>query len=199
MARSGAQETGGAAPVRRMRRADRREQILDAATRAFARTGYAATSLDDIADEAAITRVILYRHFDSKNAMYRAVLERASERLAAAVGTEGFDDYSIAALLSAAAADPDGFRLVFRHAMREPEFRDITDALSTTSVDAAHRALAAQIDDDPWARWAARVVPAMAIESVIAWLDTGQPDGVDAAAARIGTAVHGVIAAAQHD
>lgn len=198
MGRSDAQ-VGTAAPARRMRRADRREQILDAATRAFARTGYAATSLDDIADEAAVTRVILYRHFESKNAMYRAVLERAGARLASAVGTEGFDDRSITALLSAAAADPDGFRLMFRHAMREPEFSDITDALSATSVDAAHRALAVQIGDDRWAGWAARVVPAMAIESVIAWLDTGQPDGVDAAAARIGGAIHGVIAAAQRD
>ncbi|MBA2695026.1 MAG: helix-turn-helix transcriptional regulator, partial [Actinobacteria bacterium] len=58
-----------------MRRADRREQILDAATRAFARTGYTATGLDDLAEEAGITRVILYRHFDAKQDMYRAVLD----------------------------------------------------------------------------------------------------------------------------
>ena len=52
-------------PVRRLRRAERREQILAAATRAFARADFTATSLDHIAAEAGITRVILYRHFDS--------------------------------------------------------------------------------------------------------------------------------------
>src|SRR6266545_5001143 len=42
-------EAAAPAPVRRLRRAERREQILAAATRAFARAGFAATSLDDIA------------------------------------------------------------------------------------------------------------------------------------------------------
>ncbi len=48
-------------PGRRLPRAQRREQILTAATEAFARSGFAATSLEDIAAEAGITRVILYR------------------------------------------------------------------------------------------------------------------------------------------
>ena len=51
--------------VRRMARAERREHLLDAATRAFARSGFAGTSLDNIAAEAGVTHVILYRHFDS--------------------------------------------------------------------------------------------------------------------------------------
>lgn len=185
-----------ASTVRRMRRADRREQILDAATRAFSRTGYSATSLDDLAAEASITRVLLYRHFDSKNAMYRAALDRACTRLAGTVGTDDFDDGSIAALLRGAAADPDGFRLVFRHAVREPEFRDVTDALTTTAVDVARRHLVELIDDEVWVDWAARVIPTVTVEAVIAWLDAGQPDPGHAAD-RIGLAVHGVIAAAQ--
>lgn len=189
---------GERGPVRRLRRADRREQILAAATRAFARTGYAATSLDDIAAEAEITRVLLYRHFDSKSDMYRAVLERAGTRLAETVGTDHFDDSSIPALLRAAAADPDGFRLMFRHAVREPEFRDLTDTLTATSTEVAHRHLAHQIDDERWADWAAQVIPKMTIEAVIAWLDTGQPDTEDAAG-RIAMAVHGIIQAAQHE
>src|SRR5262249_15570698 len=72
---------------RGLRRAERREQILAAATGAFARAGFTTTSLDDIAAEAGITRVILYRHFDSKADMYRSVLDRACTRLADMVGT----------------------------------------------------------------------------------------------------------------
>src|SRR5262249_61680205 len=72
-------------PVRRLPRAQRREQILVAATEAFARSGFAATGLDDIASQAGVTRVILYRHFDSKTDLYQAVLDRMCARLDAHV------------------------------------------------------------------------------------------------------------------
>ncbi|TQL91154.1 TetR/AcrR family transcriptional regulator [Pseudonocardia kunmingensis] len=181
--------------ARRMRRADRRAQILDAATRAFARTGFAATGLDQIAAEAAITRVLLYRHFDSKADLYAAVLDRACRRLEGSVGSDDFDEQAIPALLQAAAADPDAFRLLFRHAAREPEFRGRMDGLAAGSVDIARRNLAAMIPDGAWLDWAARLIPTLTIEAVIAWLDAGQPDP-DRAADRISRAVHGVIDAA---
>ena len=183
-------------PVRRMRRADRREQILDAATRAFARAGFTATGLDDVAAEAGITRVLLYRHFDSKADMYRAVLERVCRRLAEQVGTDDYDERSIPSLLRAATADPDGFRLLFHHAAREPEFRDVVDHLTTTSVDVARRNIATRLPGGPWLDWAARLLPTLTTEAVIAWLDAGQPDP-ETAADRIGRAVHGVLQAAQ--
>ncbi|MEU6649797.1 helix-turn-helix domain-containing protein [Streptomyces sp. NPDC046900] len=58
-------------PVQRLPRAEPREQILEAAAEAFARSGFAATSLDDIAAQAGITRSILYRHFDSETDLYQ--------------------------------------------------------------------------------------------------------------------------------
>jgi AcrR family transcriptional regulator len=179
-----------------MPRAQRREQLLDAATRAFARTGFIATGLDDVAAEAGVTHVILYRHFASKTDLYRAVLDRACVRLGDAVGTDTYDEGSIPALLRAAAADPDGFRLLFRHAVREPEFRDVIDRIRLASTEIAHRHLADTIPDGPWQDWAARLIPTLTLEAVIAWLDTGQPDP-DHAAARIGQAIQAVIQASQ--
>jgi len=184
-------------PARRMPRAERREQILTAATRAFARTGYTATGLNDVATEAGVTHVILYRHFASKTDLYRSVLDRACTRLADAVGTDDFDETSVPALLRAAAADPDGFRLLFRHAAREPEFRDVIDTLRSDSTEIAHRHLADVIADGPWLNWAAQLLPTITLEAVIAWLDAGEPDPENAAE-RIGRAIHGVIQAAAH-
>lgn len=186
----------GPKPVRRMRRDERREQILDAATRAFARAGFAATSLDDVAGEAGLTRVMLYRHFESKADMYRAVLDRACMRLAETVGSDDFDDDSIPALLAAASADPDGFRLLFHHAAREPEFRDLTDTLTAASAEIAQHNLAQRIPAGPWLDWAARVIPAFTTDAVIGWLDAGQPDP-HLAADRIDRAIQGIIEAAQ--
>jgi AcrR family transcriptional regulator len=182
--------------VRRLGRAERWEQILAAATQAFARAGFAATSLDDIAAEAGISRVILYRHFDSKSDLYRAVLDRVCARLAAIVGERNYTEASVDALVGAAAEDPAGFRLLFQHAAREPEFRADADRFHAGMVAVAHRELARTIRDKPWARWAAQLAPTVAIEAIIAWLDAGQPDP-DQAPERVRQAINGVLQAAQ--
>jgi AcrR family transcriptional regulator len=189
--------TTSAEPVRRLPRAERREQILTAATRAFARSGFAATGLDDIADEAGITRVILYRHFDSKSDLYQAVLDRfcglLSRHVAEPVG--GFTDASIDGLLRAAAADPAGFRLLFQHAAREPEFKTQAEQFRRDITQAAYRQISAIVPDQAWAQWASQLAPAAAIEAVIAWLDAGQPDPGDAAD-RVRHVIAGVVTAA---
>jgi AcrR family transcriptional regulator len=71
-----------AAPVSQRKRvpaAERRASILRAAGPVFARDGYAATRLDDVAAAAGITKPILYRHFESKKALYLALLTKHRE------------------------------------------------------------------------------------------------------------------------
>ena len=184
-------------PARRLPRAQRREQILTAGTEAFARSGFAATSLEDIAAEAGITRVVLYRHFESKADLYQAVLDRMCARLDAHVAepTGGFTDASIDGLLAAAAESPAGFRLLFKHALREPEFSERIEKFRADITAAAYLQIVALVPDDGLARWAAQLAPAVAIEAVIAWLDAGQPDPARAAG-RVRRAVMGVIGAA---
>ena len=63
-------------------RPTRRAAILRAAAAAFAERGFADTSMDDVAAAAGITRLIVYRHFDSKEALYAAVLQHVRDRLA---------------------------------------------------------------------------------------------------------------------
>jgi AcrR family transcriptional regulator len=183
-------------PSQRMRRADRREQILRAAARAFGRAGFATTNLDDVAREAGVTRAILYRHFDSKADLYRAVLDQAQRRLADATGSPTFTNASIGGLLAAASEDPDGFRLLFQHAAREPEFRPQVDELRAASIGIALDQLTPHFEDPAWSRWAAQLAAFTTIEAVIAWLDAGQPDR-DRAARRIRQVVAAIIRAAR--
>ncbi|MEV7331675.1 TetR/AcrR family transcriptional regulator [Micromonospora sp. NPDC093244] len=63
-----------------------RESIELAAVRAFARHGYAASSIRQIAEEASLSIGSIYRHHASKEALFEALLERALTGLAAAVG-----------------------------------------------------------------------------------------------------------------
>jgi TetR/AcrR family transcriptional regulator len=51
-------------------------RILDSAEQRFAQRGYGATSLADIADDVSIRAPSLYKHFESKRALYIAVLDR---------------------------------------------------------------------------------------------------------------------------
>jgi AcrR family transcriptional regulator len=183
--------------ARRLPRAERREQILAAATRAFAQNGFSATGLDDIAAEAGVTRVLLYRHFDSKTDLYQAALNRfcgvLSDHVAEPVG--GFTDASIDGLIKAATAEPAGFRLLFVHAAREPEFKAFAEQFRTQVTDAAHLQISQVVGDPAWTRWAAQLAPTAAIEAIIAWLDAGQPDP-DQAPDKVRHVIAGVIGAA---
>lgn len=184
-------------PARRLPRARRREQILTAATEAFARSGFRATGLEEIAAEAGITRVVLYRHFESKTDLYQAVLDRMCARLEAHVEEPvgGFTDASIDGLLRAAVGSPAGFRLLFQHALREPEFKERIEKFRADIRAAAYLQISAVVPEKALARWAADLAPVVAIESIIAWLDAGQPDP-GRTAARVRQAVMGVIGAA---
>lgn len=52
-----------------------RGALLDAALTVFSRQGYAATRLEDIAQEAGVTRGAVYHHFGGKAELYHALLE----------------------------------------------------------------------------------------------------------------------------
>ena len=57
---------------------DRREQIMEAALRVFAKKGFAEASNRDIAREAGITPGLIYHYFESKEALLKAILEERS-------------------------------------------------------------------------------------------------------------------------
>lgn len=70
------------------RRAAKRARILEAARRLFAREGLEGTSLRAIAAEAGYTPAALYFHFESREAIYAALLEESLAALQAAVSAE---------------------------------------------------------------------------------------------------------------
>lgn len=63
------------------------DRILDAAIRVFRRHGFRRSSIEQAAEAAGLTRQALYHHFSSKEALFRAVLERLYENaLAVEIG-----------------------------------------------------------------------------------------------------------------
>lgn len=67
---------------KRMPRAQRRSQLLTVSTDVFARQGYHATSMDNIALEAGVSKPILYQHFESKHELFTTIMDSSIEDLA---------------------------------------------------------------------------------------------------------------------
>lgn len=56
-----------------------RERILDSAAKIFGQYGYRLATMELVAQESGLTRQALYHHFDSKEALFRAVVEVVHE------------------------------------------------------------------------------------------------------------------------
>ncbi|HZU49924.1 MAG TPA: TetR/AcrR family transcriptional regulator [Mycobacterium sp.] len=59
----------------------RREHVVDAAERVFASLPYEDVTMDAVAEEAGISRALLYRYFPGKPTLFASVYRRAAERL----------------------------------------------------------------------------------------------------------------------
>ena len=164
-------------PRKLLNRDDRRAQILQAAATAFARTGYAATTMGSVADQAGVTRVLVYRHFDSKESLYGAVLDQALDALRTAWGSRGDAPLADAAFrvhLTAARSHPDAYRLLWQHAATEPEFSARAQAARDLLENVVDDALAAALSG-PLHAWATATLTDGLIDATLAWLDEGDP------------------------
>jgi len=164
-------------PARRLPRTERRQAILEGATRAFADTGFSATSMTDVAQASGITQLIVYRHFVSKEDLYRAVLHRVCDRLSAEwAGSAEARGVWVGAhtVLESARQDPAGFRLLWRHAAREPLFCSYTSQLREQATSAVADSLRERVPPRNL-EWAAHATVGYLVEAVLNWLEFGDP------------------------
>ena len=63
----------------RQQKEESRRRLVEAAERVFNRAGYIATSVDDIAQEAGVSRQTFYRHYDGKLAIAMEYFERQND------------------------------------------------------------------------------------------------------------------------
>jgi AcrR family transcriptional regulator len=90
----------------RLSSGDRRQQIVEVATRLFARQGYEGTTTRQIAEAAEVNEAIIFRHFTTKEDLYWAVIEdqcrmRAGrEKLEQALGSGQNDEQIFTSIAS---------------------------------------------------------------------------------------------------
>ena len=164
----------------RLPRAARRAQLIEAAAGAFLDGGFEATSMDDVAQAAGVSRLIVYRIFESKQDLYRAVLTTVLTEIAQQFA--GMDIETVRAtgaaklVVPVARAHPDAFRVLVRDAWREPLFADLALEFRGYVTSYARAILANYITDDELVLdWAARTAGAHMVEGLCTWLDVGDP------------------------
>lgn len=105
----------------RMSGSERREQIIATARLSFASKGYEATSIEEVAQRAGISKPVVYEHFGGKEGLYAVVVDREVRGLLDRVMGALDADHPRAKLEQAASAllgyveeEPDGFRILVR-------------------------------------------------------------------------------------
>ncbi len=158
-----------------LRRPERRESILAAGAKAFVRGGFAATSMDDVATQAGVTKMIVYQHFASKEELYRALLDRARTRLREASGPDPARPDTILALVRAARQAPEEFILLLRQVPREPAFAAYAEEFETRRIRFAEQAMEGVVDDPVMRAWLARMAVRIVLDGIVEWLEVGDP------------------------
>jgi AcrR family transcriptional regulator len=115
---------------RRLPSAERRALIEEAAGQLFGEHGYAGTRLEEIAAAANVTKPVLYRHFDSKKALYLALLAKHVEQLPRFVDPAVEDEALVARLpmildgwFAYVEAHPYAWRMIFRDTTGDEDIR----------------------------------------------------------------------------
>ncbi|MGW5481712.1 TetR/AcrR family transcriptional regulator [Streptomyces sp. NPDC004008] len=105
----------GSVKTKRMPRAVREQQMLDAAVQIFGRRGYTAASMDEIAELAGVSKPLVYLYLNSKEDLFTACIRREAAALTAAVRS------GVRPGLSADRQLWAGLCAFFTHTARNPE------------------------------------------------------------------------------
>jgi AcrR family transcriptional regulator len=71
---------------RRLSASERRAQLVDVGRSVFARRGYEATSVEEIAERAKVSKPIVYEHFGGKEGLYAVVVDREMDYVVRRIG-----------------------------------------------------------------------------------------------------------------
>ena len=106
--------------------------MLDAAVKVFSRRGFHAASMDEIADDAGISKPMVYAYLGTKEELFIACLHRESTRMMEAIAGAAAPDLpaderlwrGLRAFFGFVGAHRDGWAVLYRQARAERAFAD---------------------------------------------------------------------------
>jgi AcrR family transcriptional regulator len=151
---------------------------------AFASSGFADTSMDDVGAACGVTKLIVYRHFGSKEELYREILQQVFDHLGVELRAElarpTHAGLGPRTLLTVAREDPAAFTLLWRHAAREPQFAAYAAELRAISVSVVRQLSELDTGDELFDAWHSEALFGWLVETTLTWLERGDPARDDA-------------------
>ncbi|MFC0507384.1 TetR/AcrR family transcriptional regulator [Micromonospora costi] len=128
---------------KRLPRAVREQQMLDAAVRVFSRRGFHAASMDEIAEDAGISKPMVYAYLGTKEELFVACLHREGTRMMEAIAGAAAPDLpaderlwrGLRAFFGFVGAHRDGWAVLYRQARGEQPFAGELAAMRARLVE----------------------------------------------------------------
>lgn len=186
----------------RMTGQQRRAQLLDVARSRFASKGFEATSIEEIAQKAGVSKPVVYEHFGGKEGMYAVIVDREVQHLLeriteALVGTTPKEllEQAATAFLSYIENEPDGFTIL----VRDSPVASSGGTLASVISDIATQVEYVLVDEFKQRGYDAKLAPlySQALVGMVAlvgqwWLETGKPSSRTVAAHLVNLAWNGL-------
>lgn len=172
----------------RLGAAERRQQLLSAAQATFGSHGFTATSMNDIAVVANVTKPVLYQHFESKHELFLEVLTSTARQLnesisevllEASTGREKVER-GIAVYVDFFAQNPENYQVLYGEGVRsEPAFALELRSIQNTINDLVADHIEIDELDQDLRRLAAEAISGLLEAAVGRWLDEGQTQSAE--------------------
>jgi AcrR family transcriptional regulator len=190
-------------PRVRMTGAQRRQQLLDIGRELFGQKGFEATSIEEIAARADVSKPVVYEHFGGKEGLYavvvdremQALLDRFTSALSAAGRPREMLERAALVLLEYIEDDTDGFRVLTRDAPVASGVGTFSSLIGEVARKVEH-ILGRQFDSRGYDPRLAELY-SQALVGMVAlvgqwWLDTRSPDKHEVAAHLVNLAYNGL-------
>jgi AcrR family transcriptional regulator len=182
---------------------ERRRQLVDIGRELFARKGFEATSIEEIAARAEVSKPVVYEHFRGKEVLYAVVVDREMQlllghftsALAAPGSPRDLLQRAALALLDYIESDTDGFRVLTRDAPLTSSGGSFSSLIGEVAGKVEH-VLGRQFDDRGYPAGLAALY-SQALVGMVAlvgqwWLDDRSLDKQQVAAHLVNLAYNGL-------
>ncbi|QWW20062.1 TetR/AcrR family transcriptional regulator [Schaalia sp. 19OD2882] len=171
----------------RMTAFDRREQLVSVGRALFASKGFDATSVEEIASRAKVSKPVVYEHFGGKEGLYAVVVDREVQALmgsleaslSAPAGPRAILESAALSLLTYIETRTDGFRVLVRDAPSDRTSGSFSSVIGDVAVKVEHllaRQFEASEMDPKWAPLYAQMLVGLISQVGQWWLDERRMD-----------------------
>ena len=172
-------------PRVRMSGSQRREQLIGGGRRLFAKKGYEAVSVEEIANDAKVSKPVVYEHFGGKEGLYAVIVDREMNSLLSRIVSSLTGDHPRQLLEQAGLAlfdyiedETDGFRILVRDSPVSQSSGSFASLIVEVATETDH-ILAAQFKKRGYSPKLSQMYSQMLIGMVALtgqwWLDVRKP------------------------